>query len=104
LKRSLLSSAPSPTPEPPHRSPRNRVRCTVRGPDPDKGDPGQIIEGSYAVIGNLLRVFDDAERELGVETIQPGDNAEAAARRVLREKHGKHLWFYDPIRPRGHVV
>jgi hypothetical protein len=59
------------------------VRCTVRGPDPDKGDPGQIIEGSYAVIGNLLRVFDDAERELGVETIQPGDNAEGSGASCL---------------------
>jgi hypothetical protein len=36
--------------------------------------------------------------------IQAGGDAEAAARKVLREKHGKHLSFYDPISYRGHVV
>ena len=73
-------------------------------PDPDKGNPGQIIEASYTVTGNLLRVYDDGERELGVETIQAGDDAEAAARRVLREKHGKHVRFYDQISYGGHIV
>ena len=34
---------------------------------------------------------------LGSESLNPGDDAEAAARRVLREKHGKHLRVYDPI-------
>jgi hypothetical protein len=41
-----------------------------------------------------LRVYDEQERELGFETIKAGDDAEAAARRVLREKHGKHVRFY----------
>jgi len=68
------------------------------------GDPGQIIEASYTVSGNLLHVYDDGERKLGVETMQPGDDAEAAARRVLREKHRKHVRFYDPISYRGHVA
>ena len=94
---------PQPTPEPPHRSPRDYVRCPVRGPDPDKGDPGQIIEASYTVSGNLLRVYDDGGRELGTARLQPGDDVESAARRILREKHGKKLSFYDPISYRGHI-
>jgi hypothetical protein len=80
------------------------VCCTVRRPDPDKGDPGQIIEASYTVTGSLLHVYDDGERELGTATLQPGDYAEAAAPRVLREKHGKHLSFYNRIKYRDHVI
>jgi hypothetical protein len=95
---------PQPPPERPPSSPRHRVCCTVRRPDPDKGDPGQIIEASYTVTGSLLRVYDDGERELGTATLQPGDDAEAAARRVLREKHGKHLSFYNRISYRDHVI
>jgi hypothetical protein len=41
---------------------------------------------------------------LGSEALKPGDDAEAAARRVLREKHGKHLSFYDPISYRGNMI
>jgi hypothetical protein len=63
-------SLPQPTPEPRPKSPRHRVRCTVRPPNPDKGDPGQIIEASYTITGNLLRVYDEEGRELGVETRQ----------------------------------
>jgi hypothetical protein len=102
-KRSHLLRSRSPRQSRP-KSPPHRVRCTVRRPDPDKLDPGQIIEASYTVTGNLLRVFDDGERELGVETIQPGDDAEPAARKVLREKHGKHLSFYNRISYRDHVI
>src|SRR5438045_658064 len=35
---------PQPRPERPPSSPHHRVCCTIRGPDPDKGDPGQIID------------------------------------------------------------
>jgi hypothetical protein len=31
------------------------------------------------------------------DRVQPGDNAEAAARRLLREKFGKHHAFNQPI-------
>jgi hypothetical protein len=76
----------------------------VRRPDPDKGDPGQIIEASYTVTDNLLRVYDEGERPRGAATLRPEGDLEAAARQVIREKHGKHLRFYDPISYRGNVV
>ena len=80
------------------------MRCTVRRPDPEKDDPGQIIEASYSITGNLLRVYDEQDRMLGSEAVKPGDDVEAVARRVLREKHGKHVRFYDPISYRGQVL
>jgi hypothetical protein len=42
-------------------------------------------------------------RLIGVTQIQPGDDAEAASRKLLRDKHGKDGAFYDVInypRPR----
>src|SRR5262245_40541272 len=39
-----------------------------------------------------------------IATARPEDDLEAAARQVIREKHGKHVRFYDPISYRGHVV
>ena len=88
---------PQPTPEPLASEPRYPVRCTVRLPDPDKDDPGQIIEATYSLTGKALRVYDDEGRVIGSERLMPGDDAEAAARKILREKHGKHLGFYEPI-------
>jgi hypothetical protein len=31
------------------------------------------------------------------QALKPGDDVEAAARKTLREKHGRHGSFYDPI-------
>ena len=83
---------------------RHSIRCTVRLPDPDKDDPGQIIEGSYSLSGNVLRVYDETDRLLGTDTLRPGDDAVHAARKILKEKRGKHLSFYDPISCRSRVV
>src|SRR5262249_30092083 len=64
-----------PTPELPASSPRYPVRCTVRPPNPEKDDPGAIVEASYTITGNVLRVYDD-DRMLGTTTVQPGDDLE----------------------------
>jgi hypothetical protein len=34
----------------------------------------------------------------GTATLEPGDDGEIAVRKLLREKHGKHLSLYHPIR------
>jgi hypothetical protein len=83
--------------EPPADELRHSIRCTVRLPDPEKDDPGQIIEGSYSLSGNVLRVYDETGRLLGTDTLKPGDNAEIPARKLLREKFGKHQAFNQPI-------
>jgi hypothetical protein len=37
----------------------------------------------------------------GTATLQPGEDAKIAARKLLREKHGKHLSFNHAISYRG---
>src|SRR5262245_32500090 len=97
-----LPPRPQPTPEP-VSSQRYPVRCTVRGPDPANDEPGQIIEATYNTTGNVLRVYAE-ERMIGTSTVQPGDDLEAAARAVIRENHGRHGTFHDPIRYRGNLI
>jgi hypothetical protein len=78
------------------------VRATVRRPDPEKDDPGQIKEGWHRLEGDLLRVEDNQGRSLGTATIREGDDVVAAARKILRESHGRHGAFYDVIKyPKG---
>ena len=73
-------------------------RVTVRRPDPDKNDPGQVAEGRYCRHADgLLEVEDANGRPVGSSRIGPGDDALVAARRRLRERQGKHLAFHDPI-------
>jgi F420-0:gamma-glutamyl ligase len=45
-----------------------------------------------------LKAISHAEGRLFTERLAPGDNAEHVARKLLREKHGKHSSFYDPIK------
>jgi len=89
---------PRPTiPEFPTEEVRRSICCTVRLPKPEKGDPGQIMEGSYSLSDGVLRVYDEDGRMLVTSTLKPGDDAVHAARKILREKHGRHGAFYDPI-------
>jgi len=103
IERGEVVSVPSRS-EPAADEVRHSIRCTVRLPDPDKDDPGQIIEASYSLSGNVLRVYDETDRLLGTDTLRPGDDAVHAARKILKEKRGKHLSFYDPISCRSRVV
>jgi hypothetical protein len=69
------------------------VRVTVR--PPTENDPGAIVEGQYRIVNGTLEVADLEGKLLGTQPINPGDDAEAAARAVLRKKRGSA--FYDPI-------
>jgi hypothetical protein len=77
---------PQPSPELPVEGPRHSIRCTVRPPDPEKDDPGQIIEGAYSLSETTLRVYDNEARLLATDRLQPGDDASHAARKILKEK------------------
>jgi hypothetical protein len=73
-------------------------RVTVRRPDPDAKDPGQVEEGRYRLHADgLLEVEDANGRSMGSSRIGPSDDPLVAARNRLRQKHGKHLAFNDPI-------
>ena len=74
-----------------------RVWVTVRRPNPERNDPGEIREGWYRTEDQLLHVRDDRGNSLRRERLQPGDNIDAAARKILRETHDHHGAFYAPI-------
>jgi len=74
-----------------------RVWATVRRPNPERNDPGEIREGWYRTEDQLLHVQDDRGNSLRRDRLQPGDNIDAAARKILRETHDHHGAFYAPI-------
>jgi hypothetical protein len=71
----------------------------------DYDDAGEVVEGYYDIKGGILYVWNARDNSpIGQQPISPGDDVEFAARKMLREKSGKHLAFYQPIRyPRGSV-
>jgi hypothetical protein len=76
-----------------------RFYVTVKRPDPDKDFHGHIEQGAYHVTDdNLVEVEDATGRSLGKYPYEPGDDVLVIARRVLKEKHGRHSSFYDRIR------
>jgi hypothetical protein len=64
---------------------------------PTENSPGAIAEGRYAVVGGELRL-EDQRGHASTAPIAAGDDAAALARKLLRDKHDRHLAFYDPIR------
>jgi hypothetical protein len=88
---SAVSRPPPSTPAPrsvessPDEGPY-RVHAQTRGADPERGDPGEIAEGSYTISGGMVRVRDDQDRDLGSEVLRPGDDPKAIARSILRTK------------------
>jgi hypothetical protein len=52
----------------------------------------KLLSQRLCKTSNSLRVEDRRPPAL-----RPGDDAEAAARKILRESHGRHGSFYDPI-------
>jgi hypothetical protein len=71
-----------------------RVWVTVERPS-ETNPGGAIAEGLYRVEEGMVKVADLQGRLLGTQPIKPGDDVEAAARKILREK--KASAFYDPI-------
>jgi hypothetical protein len=69
---------------------------TAIGCPPDERSCGIVIEGAYALCGDQLHVRDHEGRSWTV-ALKPGDNPEILARKLLREKFGKHHAFNQPI-------
>jgi hypothetical protein len=71
-------------------------RIWAQTAQPSQANPGgSIAEGSYRVEGALLTVEDLRGNLLGRAAVKPGDDVEAMARKILREK--KVNDFYRPI-------
>jgi hypothetical protein len=64
----------------------------------ERNPQGVGVDGSYAVINGTVVVKDAAGGQLGCVPIGPLDNAEAVARRILKDKHpAAKNSFYRPI-------
>jgi hypothetical protein len=64
----------------------HRIIVQVRPPYPERGDHGEVAEGTYTVAGNVVRVEDMEGRSLGGQALRPTDDPKAVARKILREK------------------
>jgi hypothetical protein len=110
-RRSVGSAPPFAVSEPRPTAPKQEPsgieaewrRIWTQTEQPSDRNPGGVItEGSYRVEDGMVKVEDLQGRLLGTEPINPGDDAEAAARAVLRKKRASA--FYDPIQyPRRSV-
>jgi len=83
---------PRPTP-PPDTSERRYVRATIS--PQSEGHPGILIEGTYMLSNGTVQVFDMRGALLGTEPVQPGDDIEVVARRLLWK--GGAPSFYAPL-------
>jgi hypothetical protein len=61
-----------------------------------KIDYRRYARGFYRYTDTKLRVYDTEGALLGATDLRPGDNVEAAARKLLKEKFGG-TGFYGPI-------
>jgi hypothetical protein len=59
---------------------------------PDERSCGIVVEGAHAVCGDQLHVRDHEGKSWRV-ALKPGDNPDILARKLLREKFGKHHAF-----------
>jgi hypothetical protein len=67
----------------------------VARPDPERNDPGEVVEARYAVLDGRLYVEAQGQR-LGVHELKAGEDAATVARRIVREKLGGKR-FYAPL-------
>ena len=88
---------PRPSPELPLPTEWWPFRVQIRAGD-GAGDPGQIIEGRYGVVNDLVYVEDDQGKAVGTQRLRPGDNPAGVAQKILREKwRGKSSFYDGPI-------
>jgi hypothetical protein len=71
------------------------IHAQVRGPD-ERGDPGEIAEGTYTIKSGIVDVEDDQGQPLGRQRLAPGEDGKAAARAILRAKKAPSQ-FWGPI-------
>src|SRR5262245_17259618 len=80
----------APVPEPVVSEPRS-IRVQIE--QPTASNPGgTIAEGYERHTDRRVRVYDVRGELLGGADLRPGDDVEAVAKRLLREKHGASFW------------
>jgi hypothetical protein len=78
-----------------------RVRTQLEGPS-DRYPAGHVAEGWFSVSNGVIHVEDLEGRVLGQHVLRPGEDAEATARKILRQKAAGASNFYAPIAYRKH--
>jgi hypothetical protein len=73
-----------------------RIIAQTRPPDPERGDHGEVAEGTYTVAGNVVRVEDTEGRSLGGQVLRPTDDPRVVARAILRTTKSPEP-FWNPI-------
>jgi hypothetical protein len=84
-------SEPAPVQEPPREfvAPvgQGRVIIQIAAPDPARNDPGKVAIGFYTLFSNgVIAVANEEGHPIGTGHVEPGGDAAAAARAVLRRK------------------
>jgi hypothetical protein len=74
----------------------HRIIVQVRPPDPERGDHGEVAEGTYTITGNVVRVEDMEGRSLGGQVLRPTDNPATVARAILRTTKAPEP-FWGPL-------
>jgi hypothetical protein len=74
----------------------HRIIVQVRPPDCERGDHGEVAEGTYTVAGNVVRVEDMEGRSLGGQVLRPTDDPRVVARAILRTTKTPEP-FWNPI-------
>jgi hypothetical protein len=96
-----MPSSPPPRPqrqaevERPDEGP-HRIIAQIRAPDYERGDQGEVAEGTYSVYGNVVHVDDMEGRSLGGQVLRPEDNPASVARAILRTTKAPGQ-FWAPI-------
>jgi hypothetical protein len=96
-------SEPQPEPEPEFLKPipvepvaQGRVITQLSPPDPARGDPGAVAIGLYTAFSDgTVEVRGEDDQPIGVGHIEPGGDAVAAARAVLRERSKPNPFYGD---------
>jgi hypothetical protein len=73
-------SEPEPEPEPVQESPKpvgqGRVTIQVRGPDPERGDPGEVAIGLFTAFSDgTVEVRNEDDCGIGTGRVEPGGDA-----------------------------
>ena len=79
--REAPQAPPEPEPEPEYK----RVRVTIELPTDN--NLGSVVDGYYFVQDEMVYVSDASKRPLGRLALNPGDNPEIVARRLLKSKY-----------------
>jgi hypothetical protein len=98
IRAQAAKAREAPVPPPPEPEPEpefKRVRATIELPTDN--NLGSVVDGYYFVQDDMVYVSDALKRPLGRLALNPGDNPEIVARRLLKSKYCGSNNFYRKL-------